>query len=276
MYNFVKKCMSEAGFDMTKWYTNSGELMQYFDTMESKNGEDNDESYAKTLIPGTSIINDQQSCVDHKIGDNSEIKSEYKKVLGVLWDGTLDKLVFDLEVIADKAFQLPSTKRSVLSVGAKLYDPMGLMSPIFVKVKVLFQKLCLDKGDWDNDIPEQLKTEWLQYITKLKEVKAVSVPRFIFSKIEDDFHNVVIHGFSDSSKIAYSAVVYLQIQTSNGLVSRLMTSKTKVAPIQELTIPRLELLACLLLANLVYNVCNAISNNFQILKKIIGPILKYP
>ena len=105
----------------------------------------------------------------------------------------------------------------------------------------------------------------MHYIKQLKEVKNMS--RYVFSLQTDDFKNVFLHGFSDSSKKAYSAVVYLQVESSNGLLSRVITSKTKVAPIKALTIPRLELLACLLLANLMVNVSNTIKDIFSITRK---------
>ena len=75
-----------------------------------------------------------------------------------------------------------------------------------------------------------------------EDVKVITVPRYLFSPLTDEIQHVFIHGLSDSSKDAYSAVVYLQFQSSNGFLSRLITSNTKVAPVQELTIRRLELL----------------------------------
>ena len=54
---------------------------------------------------------------------------------------------------------------------------------------------------------------------------------------------------------AYAAVVYLHMVCTDGDVQvALVTSKTKVAPIMKLTIPRLELCGAVLLAQLLYNV----------------------
>jgi len=60
-----------------------------------------------------------------------------------------------------------------------------------------------------------------------------------------------IHGFGDSLEVAYAAVVYLRIETSKGACTRLVMSKTRVAPLAKQTIPRLELLAALILSRLV-------------------------
>ena len=152
-----------------------------------------------------------------------------------------------------------------------MYDPLGFISPVFVKVRVIFQDLRLDKRDWDDDIPEP-PSKWLHYVNQLKDVRVITVPRYVSSPLTDNIQHVFIHGFSDSSKYAYSAVVYLQVQSSNGFMSRLITPTTKVAPVQELTTPRLELLACLLLANLMCNVCNIIDNIYCIKKRFSDSI----
>ena len=55
--------------------------------------------------------------------------------------------------------------------------------------------------------------------------------------------NINLHGFCDSSSQAYCAVIYA------ATISRIITSKTKVAPIKKLSIPSLELLSCLLLSD---------------------------
>ena len=65
-------------------------------------------------------------------------------------------------------------------------------------------------------------------------------------------------GFCDASCKAYAAVVYLLIETSAGRQVRLVTSKTRVAPLKSQTIPRLELLSAVLLARLTSSITQAI------------------
>ena len=59
--------------------------------------------------------------------------------------------------------------------------------------------------------------------------------------------------------VAYCAALYLRKETNTGVYVNLLTAKTKVAPLNKLTIPRLELLSCLLLANLVTSVINSLN-----------------
>ena len=101
--------------------------MNIINKLESQNNGDiffdnNEESYAQSLF-----TNDVP---------------EFKKVLGIIWDGTGDKLMFDVKSIAEEALNLPVTKRNLLSAGAKFYDPLGLISPI---VRLLLRKLFFRK-----------------------------------------------------------------------------------------------------------------------------------
>ena len=74
---------------------------------------------------------------------------------------------------------------------------------------------------------------------------------------------VQLHGFCDSSELAYCAVIYIRKQTSSGVNVMLVTSKTKVAPLKKLSIPRLELLSCLLLSELVASVSTSLREIFN-------------
>ena len=116
--------------------------------------------------------------------------------------------------------------------------------------------------DWDAPIPEPNKTKWLKYLFKLKQLNSVSIPRYIVGS-----EYVTMHGFCDSSKEAYCAVVYLQARNKDGIQSGIIASKTKVAPLKELSIPRLELLGCLMLATLADSICKALDGVLTIQRK---------
>ena len=97
---------------------------------------------------------------------------------------------------------------------------------------------------------------WLQWRSELKCLSERHIPRCYFPK-EAHIVAVDLHGFSDASERAYAGVVYLRMMDSDGRIHiSLVTSKTKVAPIKRLTIPRLELCAAHLLARLLHHVQN--------------------
>jgi len=65
-----------------------------------------------------------------------------------------------------------------------------------------------------------------------------------------------LHGFSDASARAYAAVVYLHTEYQHGIVcTRLLASKTQVAPLKEQTVPRLELLGATIPLRLMSAIC---------------------
>ena len=53
------------------------------------------------------------------------------------WDNIKDLFIFELSTLAKKTDELAVTKRSILKIAAGMYDPLGIVSPVFVSVKVL-------------------------------------------------------------------------------------------------------------------------------------------
>ena len=154
--------------------------------------------------------------------------------------------------------KLPSgeniTKRALISDVAKTYDVLGWFSPTTIKVKILFQRLWELNVGWEDPVPTDICEEWLKWRTELKLLSDKLISRYYFPK-DTSLGTLQFHGFSVASESAYSGVIYLRMVDSNGrLHVPLVTSKTKVAPIKRLTIPRLELCGARLLADLLSHV----------------------
>jgi hypothetical protein len=60
------------------------------------------------------------------------------------------KIKFDFESIIIAAGKLKPTKRNVLSELSRIFDPLGIISPVLVSMKLLFQELCSENYDWDD------------------------------------------------------------------------------------------------------------------------------
>ena len=71
------------------------------------------------------------------------------KVLGVCWNVGTDQLVFNVDEIAMLAKEIEPTKRHVVVIVGKFYDPLGYLSPKVVQFKMFFQQLCQAKLSWD-------------------------------------------------------------------------------------------------------------------------------
>ncbi|UYV67850.1 hypothetical protein LAZ67_5002241 [Cordylochernes scorpioides] len=63
-----------------------------------------------------------------------------------------------------------------------------------------------------------------------------------------------LHIFCDASQFAYATCIFLRIEKEDRVDIQLIQARTRVAPLKKLTIPRLELLACLIGARLAANV----------------------
>ena len=171
--------------------------------------------------------------------------------------------MFNLNDFIKKSHEGVLTKRKILSLSATIYDPLGIISPITAQIKTLFQLLCIDKSDWDDVVSDEIKTKWLSLLNSIEELGSVRIPRFAFID-RKKIRSVELHGFSDSSLSLYCAVVYARIVTATGIKVFFWTSKTKVAPLKTVSIPRLELLGCLLLADLISDIKRAIMGRLKI------------
>ena len=84
--------------------------------------------------------------------------------------------------------------------------------------------------------------------------------RFIYGAFKEQICNTELHCFCDSSLQAYSSI-YIRVITNLDVKVNLICSKTKVSPMKEVTIPRLELMSCALLTKLSQSVLNGLSLN---------------
>lgn len=173
---------------------------------------------------------------------------EVRKSLGVHWAPFDDTFRFKVQISeSDKI-----TKRQILSEVAKIFDPLGWLSPIIIRAKMLIQELWAEKLDWDQPVPQGIWKKWLIFRTELKAVEEIMLSRWI--QHDPERHRIELHGFCDASERAIGAVVYAKtIEASTGAAQvTLLVAKSKVAPTKgKVTLPRLELCAAVLLAKLL-------------------------
>ena len=170
-----------------------------------------------------------------------------------------DEFYYDLQEMIEYAESLPPTKRSVLKFAAKIFDPIGFVTPFTVILKILFQCLCTTNVNWDDPLEREQLNRWKRLVKEFRTLNQVHVPRCYFQVRENLSRTHQLHGFSDVSDKALAAVVYLRTVHDNGDVDvSLVASKTRVAPIKSQTTPRLELMGALLLARLIKSIVCAL------------------
>ncbi|XP_055701775.1 uncharacterized protein LOC129801041 [Phlebotomus papatasi] len=216
--------LQRGGFSLKKWSSNSSEIM--------------------SRIPQE----------DHEKSSSLSMGEESVKTLGLHWTPNSDCFRF-----TTTDFHSSITKRTILSDMAKMFDPLGLLAPVTISAKILMQSLWKIQTDWDSTLDAEVCEKWLDYQNSvINSVNNIKVPRK-FTSFEDP-KSVQLFAFSDASERAYAACVYIRsIDTENNVSSRLLCAKTKVAPLKQISLPRLELCGAVLLKRLVEKVISALS-----------------
>ena len=70
------------------------------------------------------------------------ITKSCEKVLVIEWDNNNDILRFGVNEIFKTATNISPTKRNILKTIASVYDPIGILQPMIIKLKLLFQEIC--------------------------------------------------------------------------------------------------------------------------------------
>ncbi|XP_053964178.1 uncharacterized protein LOC128867103 [Anastrepha ludens] len=175
-----------------------------------------------------------------KFDDGSNIT----KTLGLTWDPFKDNLLFSL---ARHLGGTRNSKRSALSTIARCYDPLGLIGPTLTRAKILLQRMWRDKLEWDESLPLSLDTDWSAFCKEFTDVQYLSFPRYILQP--GATHE--LHAFCDASLEAFGVCVYARSVRDDNAQVHLLCSKARVAPLKTLTVPKLELCAAALLAQLI-------------------------
>ena len=170
------------------------------------------------------------------------------KALGVHWQTTSD--IFYVATPPPLEAEHP-TKRQIASQMAKVFDVLGWFAPVTVKSKHLIQQLWKRQIDWDKPIPGDLLDDWNKWNKELPSISKHPIERKLVST-QTTVLEIQLHGYSDASQMAYGAVVYARHLHDNATVTTaLVTAKSKIAPVKELSVPRLELCGAQLLARLI-------------------------
>ena len=237
-YKKLKLRYLEGNFNLWKWRTNNEELRPAI-----KENEPDD------------------------LASSSETHN--RKHLGVIWNDSDDLLGFDFTQIIEEA-DTP-TKRSILRIISKFYDPLGLIQPIIVSLKVLFQNLCKEKLTWDENLPDHLLNEWVRIRKHLHTLTELFIRCYLINEISDPFTKYKLHGFSDASLQAYGACMYIRGITHSGNIKcSLISSKSRVAPMKTVTIPRLELLGNLVLSRLYVTISSVLIEFYNVERTVLS------
>lgn len=215
----------EASMHLRKWRTNSPDLASKLEELGFEVEKDFDDSFS-SLIPS--------------------------KVLGVGWNSKNDVFYFDTQGVEKHLIKNNETKRYILQVAGRLFDPIGFLGPYTIRIKCLLQEIWCLGLDWDEKVPNQTAEIFKKWCDDIEQLRDISVPRYYFANASSrDIDNIQLHLFADASIKAYGTVAYLRIRLQDStMITSFVSSKARVAPLKTLSLPRLELMGALLSARL--------------------------
>lgn len=200
---------SKAGFHIRNWLSNSDQVIENIEGSSSESSKD---------------INITEDGAD--------------KVLGMWWSTVSDSFTYSLQSQQCLSKSLKPTKREILRTLMKVFDPLGLISHVLVFAKVLLKKVWRLGLEWDQEITDDLFEMWQKWVDILQLIPSLRVPRW---HLIVDYSTVQLHVFVDASRDAYGAAAYFRIKSNDETHCSLILAKSRVSPIKEVSIPRLEL-----------------------------------
>ncbi|GFS67404.1 integrase catalytic domain-containing protein [Trichonephila clavipes] len=231
----VIELMKKGGFPIRKWASNESSVL---------------ESLPTELRSSSGSLHIEE---DHLM-----------KILGIIWNSKED--TFRINISPPN--EVRPTKRQLLSTIAKIYDPLGFLSPTTIQLKILMQDIWKENISWDDPVTDCIFESWTQFKNQMKHLAEIQIPRYLAE--DATAKRVLLIGFCDASQRAYAAVFYLRTELVTGKVHvSMITSKTRVAPVKSITLPRLELLAALLLSELYVVVLESLRKVIQIDKSFL-------
>ena len=127
------------------------------------------------------------------------------------------------------------------------FDPLGFIAPFIMKAKLLLQILSRKQVGWDDPLPDDEQAQWSRWLEDIPKLQEVKISCCFKPRNFDEIKVVQLHLFSDASRVGYAAVAYLRLVDTGGKVHiAFVMGKSRLAPLREISIPRLELTAAVL------------------------------
>ena len=146
-YKESRSIMNDAKFNLRAWASNCTELR----TLSAKEGT----------------------------ADNNTIVN----LLGLLWNTSTDTIgyiatQFDLK-------DQPITKRRVLQLSSKIYDPLGFLAPVTIQARILMQELWRCGVSWDEPLQQEHVDTWQGIVEHLQDTTDILLPRCYLTPMSD-------------------------------------------------------------------------------------------
>ena len=243
----AQEIMSDATFKLHKWHSNCPELEE--DSRQQETEIQSTQLKTREKSANSPAETEEQSYAKQQL----QVKPSESKLLGVKWNKVEDTIAVQFPVVNTSS---AISKREVLAKLAKVYDPLGLVSPVTLQGKQIYREVCDYKAAWDAPIPENLRVRWLKWEHSLPDEITIRRP---IAPHQQPVLSFELHVFGDASTHGVGAAVYSVVHQEDGITQTLVVAKARLAK-RNLTVPRLELVSAHMATNLVENVRNALKD----------------
>ena len=105
----------------------------------------------------------------------------------------------------------------MLSSLASVFDPLGLITPLHLPGKILFQQATSLKLSWESKLPDDLTHQWSQWISSMNDISSLVITRCLIPvKFQDSYYE--LHSFCDASQNAYGSCIYVRCLSKSGKI----------------------------------------------------------
>ncbi|XP_060855050.1 uncharacterized protein LOC132932698 [Metopolophium dirhodum] len=139
--------LSKSGLELKKWASNTPAVLQ--------------------AVPAA-----DRACAPMPFGDDDGYGT---KVLGLAWHPDQDYFCCALSLEPSPVF----TKRGILSLVARIFDPLGLFGPVVFLAKSIMQRTWRHGVAWEDPLPDDIHADWAAFVSELPSLLGVRVPRHI-------------------------------------------------------------------------------------------------
>ncbi|XP_064472440.1 uncharacterized protein LOC135386465 [Ornithodoros turicata] len=173
LYQDAVSILAEAGMELRKWASNSPTMNSQF------------------LHDGLAY-------------DNVSTQPMIK-VLGLLWHRPTDEITFDVGSVVVYIADHPVTKRTILHALARIFDPLGYLTPFTISARLLFQSLWSLGYGWDAPLAPQQRSGWTEWCSQLPTLNTIRLARHLTAVCDLANSSGELHVFADASPRAYGA-----------------------------------------------------------------------
>ena len=218
--------------------------------------ENNGMKVTKWLSNDASVLADvprEEWAPDLQLGITSEYEhTPIFKTLGMVWNAETDMFSFYQEI---PEFS-PWTKRKCLSAAARIYDPLGLITPFILRARLFIQTLWEFEQGWDENLPETMTKSWIEWFHELKDLPKIQIQRCLKTKESNKEKSQELHFFSDASSKAMGTAVYLVTRYENQMATCHLVAARSHVKRKGLSIPRMELQAAVMSSEMKLKIAN--------------------